>query len=378
MSDKKLTILGIVAVLMVILAVVQSNITRKRALPETLEAVYIIQGLDPEDIGSIVISAGEDTVTLNRKGKRFVIAEKNDYPAKINEVNRLISSCMDIKREVKPYTTNTANHKDLEVAEENAKNIIKFLKPDFEMLVGLVIGKDREQGQGAFVRLISDDEVYVTPKVPWINAGSSNYIEQKIVELKREDIEEVTVVSPKASYTLKADKEGNIVLENLPEGKKLKDYDQVFNALSSLSFDDVVRRSKLRKELTFDNKFICRLKDSTIYTIEIAKKDNKNYIICDAKFTDETPITKEKSVESEEELIKKEAKLLARDAAQHFSMIHRNWIYEIPEHKIKTLTTKLEDLLQDKEEPKKPDVPPAESTKAPAKPQPKPQPKKPE
>ena len=57
MSDRKLTILGIVAVFMVIWAVVQSRVSsRPRTEPDA--PAYLIQGLDTADIGSIVLGVG--------------------------------------------------------------------------------------------------------------------------------------------------------------------------------------------------------------------------------------------------------------------------------------------------------------------------------
>jgi hypothetical protein len=65
-------------------------------------------------------------------------------------------------------------------------------------------------------------------------------------------------------------------------------------------------------------------------------------------FTDKTLVTKERGVESEEELKKKEAKLLAKDSTRTFSEKHAGWIYEIQQDKGNSMTKKLDDLLEDK------------------------------
>ncbi len=105
--------------------------------------------------------------------------------------------------------------------------------------------------------------------------------------------------------------------------------------------------------MTFDRQFICRLKDSTVYTLMIAQKDDKAYITCTAEFTDSTLITeKEVRDANEAELKEKEARLLARDRAKGFSAKHQAWIYEIPDWKSQNLTMKLSDLIEDEERPK--------------------------
>ncbi len=354
MSGRKLMILGIITACMIAWAVVQSHISRRyRSKPNT--PVYLIQGLDPTDIGSIILGTGEGAVALKREGGHFVVTNKDNYPAVIKEINALITTCLDI-RTTELYTDNPANHKDLGVTEEDAQYVVKFLKPNSDLLAGVIVGKDKEEGRGSFVRMIPGDNVYLTLEHPWIGNQAMNYVDKKLISVTRNDIESVTVSSPDNAYTLQAKKDGDgIVLDNLPTGKKLKDgeVETVLTALTNLMFDDVKDKSAGGKELAFEKKFVCRLKDSTVYTLNIAQKDDKTYIICDTEFTDNTPIIKEKGVESEEELKKKESKLLAADKAKEFSAKHNNWIYEISEYNAKNLVKELLELLEDEEKPQK-------------------------
>lgn len=360
MSNKTLTVLGIIAVCMVILAVLVSVERKPKAGPG--KQAYLIQGLDLPEIGSIVIGTGEDAVTLRRRGKRFYVVNKQNYPAKTSEINELVTSCLNIRTNG-VLTDNPANHKDLEVTEEDARTVIKFLKaePNAPILAGIVIGKNREKGEGTYARLLSADEaasneVHVATDVSWPRTGAIDYVEQELTSIKREDINSVTVSSSDGQYMLKAKKDGkDIVLENMPAGKKFKgtDYESVFTALTSLRFDDVKKKSS---DLAFDRRYVCRLKDSTVYTLSIAKDDDKSYVSCEADFADKRPITKDKDVESQEELKKKEAKLLARDKAKEFTARHQGWVYEVPDWKAKNLTKKLSELIEDKKEPEKPTV----------------------
>lgn len=118
----------------------------------------------------------------------------------------------------------------------------------------------------------------------------------KTVELYTDDIESVTVASTDENYTLKKYTE-TVILENLAEDKQLKDkeYERVFKALTNLRFSDVCKKLAEDEELVFDGKFICRLKDSTAYTISIAQKDDKTYVTCEAEFMDKTPVVTDKT-----------------------------------------------------------------------------------
>jgi hypothetical protein len=360
MSNRKLFVLGIIAVLMVSWAVVQSRVSDKKEA-EPSGPVYLVQGLNTADIGSIVLGVGEDAVTLKRGGRQFVVVNKDNYPAKAGEINSLISKCLEIQTS-EFVTDNPANHEDLEVTEEKARSLIKFLKsdPNSTLLTGVAIGKSKESGQDTYVRLLSKDDsvnnkVYIAENVPWFGTDAVNFIEQELISVKRDDIASVTVNLPGGEYTLKTEPNStNIVLENIPAGKKLKSSEarSVFTALTGFRCNDV---KKQPDDLTFDKKYVCRLADETEYTVNIAVKDDKTYVTCSAVYTGVRPTTI-RTDESEEELKVKEAKLLADDKAKEFTAKHKGWVYEIAEYKAKNLAKELSDLLEDVEKPKDPNA----------------------
>jgi len=222
------------------------------------------------------------------------------------------------------------------------------------VLAGIVVGKTEELGQGTYVRLLSSDSavsdrVLTASDVPWIADGATTYLEQELISTESDEIVSATVSSPNGEFTLtKEEDSDDIVLADTPAGKKLKESDgrSVLTALTSLRFDDVKSKPA---DMTFDRQYVCKLKDSTEYTLRIAKQDEKTYIACAANFADTSPVTKGTDVESEEELKAKEAKLLARDAAQKFTARHQAWVYEIADYKANNLTKELADLLEDAE-----------------------------
>ncbi len=334
---------------MVTWATVQAHISNRTR--NTLEtSAYLLQGLDPSQIDTINLGTGDKEVALKRSGNRFVVVSKDNYPAESGEINSLIASCMDIKVE-ELFTDNPSNHKDLGVTGEEAGNVIKFLKPDSELLVGVIVGKSKDQGRSTFVRVIPGNKVYVTLKRPRIKDQVMNYVNRDIVTIDSKDIGSVTVSSSNETYKLKSGDDGEgVLLENLPSGKKLKanESKNVFTALKNLRCEDVMKNPAADSGLAFNRKYVCNLKDSTLYTIKIAQKDDKTYITCRTEFTDKTPVTKEQGVvESEDELKKKEAKLLAQEKAQKMSARHKNWIYEIAENDAKNLTKQLSELFEE-------------------------------
>ena len=341
MSNKKLAILGIVAVVMVVWAVVQSQLSN-RVQTKAATSSYLVSGVNVDEIGSIVVKSGDNTATFRRKGNGFVVASKDNYPAQTSKINDLITNSLEIKVS-RLVTDNPANHEDLGVTEENATTIVKFLKPDSNDLVGIIVGKTKENGQGTYVRLTSDNKVYETPQAPWIDSSAINYVKKQLVALVRKDIQFVTVNSPNGEYTIKPTTDSeDVQLVNVPAGKKLKQSDakSVFTALSSLDFTDVMRNPG---DLNFDRHYICRLFNSTQFTFNIATKDSKTYVTCSAEFTEGKP-----SPDLEADQLKEKVTLYNK--ANDFNVRNVGWVYEIPSYKATYLTKELSDLVEDQEE----------------------------
>ena len=357
MSNQKLTILGVVAVVLVVLASVTSQIGKSRP-SLSYKNVNLVQGFDTSKIATVILKAeGEDTkITLGSDGG-YVVTDKDNYPALVNEINGLVSEILDIKT-VDLITSDAKNHSDLGVSEENARFIVRFLNKEakpIEGFNGIIISESDPEKQGVYVRLVGSDDVYLIDGSPWPKMSSMDYIYKGLTQVAKDDIVSVSVTGPDGSYVIKREEGGSdVILENVPEGKKVKDSekDSAFGALTSLQFADVQTAEKAQG-LIFNTTYVCTLKDSTVYTIKIAGKDDKTFITADAVFTDETPVTvKSDGSESKEELEAKEAKLKAKDSAKEFHQKHTGWVYEIESYKAGDLNKKPEDLLEDIEEEK--------------------------
>jgi hypothetical protein len=349
MSNRKLVILGIAAAAMIVWAVVQSGISKRLAGGPAASGAYLLQGLEPSSIGSIVLQADGNTVTLARQGNSFVVIEKDNYPAQTGQINSLITSCLDIQTN-ELITSNRANFAELGVSDDKPEKLIKFLRADKSTIAGIIIGKVSNDTPGTYVRRLASDNVYLSANAPWLQTGAMDYIDKNLTTVKREDIVKVSVTGPDGGYVIKSEGKGN-VLENVPAGKKAKasDVDQVFVALLNCPFNDV---KKDAGDLNFDKTYVCQLKDSTVYTFNLASKNNKTYAKCTADFMDKSEVLKKTTQESEAELKAKEAKLLARDKADAFAKKTQGWVYEIPDWKAKNLTMKFADLIEN--EPNKP------------------------
>ena len=358
MTNRKLAVLGIVAAGMLVWAAVQHRVSKVKS-PSRIKwkDSYLIQGLETSKIAGVVIGKGTNPVRLKQQGTGFVVASKEGYPALTSKINDLITSLIDI-RIIEVVTDSADYHESLSVTEEKSQNVIKFLDKDEKVITGVIVGTSRFgeemtfDTRSTYVRLISDDRVFLAKDVPLSGGSATDYIDKELVDVKESEIAKVTVTSPERSYTLRIEDSNNtdVVLVGAPAERKQKDYDckQVFRTLMSLTFSDVMKESSA-SGLKFDHEYVCELKDKRIYTFEVAKKDDKTYVKCAAKYTGEVP-KKEQRVESPEELKVKEGKLVAWNQAETFTKKCSGWVYEIPSWRAGNLTRKFAELL---EEPKK-------------------------
>ena len=69
MSNRKLVVLGIIAIVMVLWAGAQLRLSTERASAPTGPS-YLIQGLDTAEIFSIVLGTGDDSPRQSLRGRR--------------------------------------------------------------------------------------------------------------------------------------------------------------------------------------------------------------------------------------------------------------------------------------------------------------------
>ncbi len=354
MSNKKLIMLGAVAVIMVLLTVFQSYLSNRPVRTMTMDSP-LIQGLKTADIDRITLGPPDKMLTLKKGGDQFYLVDKDNYPASTQQINNLIISSLDIRIK-EQVTDNPENFKNLDLTQDTATSVIKFLNAEEELITGILVGKRDEMAKGDYVRLISmdqgtDKKAYLSLNVPFLDMTAMSYLDKRLFKTDKQAISKVTVIGPEGMYTISSGDDNKITLENLPKGKKVKEtiYENVFSAVTDLTFNDVEKESDDTRKLYFKNTYICFLKNTDLYTFQLAEKDDKTYIRVSSDFTDKEPVrVKKGGAESDEQLKKKEAKLLAREASLNFNKRHRGWVYQIPSWKAVDMTRKLNDLVEDK------------------------------
>lgn len=348
MTDKKLGMLAVcAAALLVITVILYSTESTKTNSVKT--GTLLVQGLDPALVNAIVVKTDKDSLTLKKSGDgNFVIEERDDYPASVKQINELIKNICDI-RCGELITDSAKNHAELGVAEgaENSSTV-SFLGADGKLLVGIVKGKSASTISGSYVRLLGEDKVYASEDYLSFNTSATDYIEKSPLDVKREDIQEVVVdVKDNDPYKIKRD-DKNIVLENIPKGKRAKgkDYEQVFHALAGLYVEDV--KSERGTKVEWDSTYKCKVKGELTYTVKVGKIGEKSYIKMQAFAPPPKKVTVQEVQNASEEATKEKDEMFkAADKVQEFNPAHSGWIYEVNKWQAENLRKLFTALIED-------------------------------
>jgi hypothetical protein len=358
MQKKNLAILAVLAGCLLVITIVLYSRAPKPTTgfrPGTL----LIQGMAPEKIASILIRKGDNTVTLVRRDEGFQVKEKGYYPAQLKKINDLVIKCMDIRCAAK-VTEDAEAYAKLGVAEpgkageDGADPVsVTFLDAQGKSLIGFVKGDYMESGSGVYVRLTDGKTVYGTEDYLTIPTAPTDFIDSQLIQLDKKDIQRVSVRIGEDAYAIARKDKDTVELENIPEGRKAKgtDYESVFSALTSLSFNDVLPASE--KKLEWDGTYRCALENKVTYTVQTVKDGEKYYARVSAVGPPVESVTITKD-ESDEELKKKEALLTAADTARSFAKKHSGWIYELSSWNAGKLRKPLGDLVEDIEKAEEP------------------------
>lgn len=194
-----------------------------------------------------VVGAGNEPVaTLLRREERWVVAEKDDYPAdigKIREVLRALSEARVVERK----TSNPDYYDRLGVSpveEADSAGVAVAAYAGDEQVAAVVVGDAAGSGYH-YVRPQQGDTSFMVDRELDVPRSVAEWVDPTIVDIRGARVREVVIEHPDGEtlrvYKEDAD-EANFSVEGVPEGRELQ-YPGVANvignALRELRLEDV-------------------------------------------------------------------------------------------------------------------------------------------
>lgn len=305
-----------------------------------------LSNLNPDEIATIELTQGEESVTLRRQGDQFTVVEKQDYPASNSSVNRFLRDLLEIGLE-REVGTGDALAQELGIEPPTAETLEVALTgtADKEM-VRLRVGDTSEEGAGNYVQRLDEENapIYLTSRGVHLSADGSSFLEKGIVDHPGSEVIRIEG----SDFLLQQDPDGeDLVLQDLPAGRQLSSsqLNRVKGALSGLRFEDVfVADHSEVSGLEFDQTLRIDLADGSGYVLSHAQEGDRHFLrIHGHNEVQQVAITVD---ESEEELEKKAEMLSRADEIDAFNSFHGSWIYEISDFAAQKLQLQRSDLLE--------------------------------
>ena len=271
----------------------------------------VVTKLDPSKVNSVVITDKEGFVTLEQKDENWIVAERDGFPAKFEDIKKLVTSSVTLKSLRKIGASKSQRGRfelvDPTVQKENSGIKIEFKGVDGAVLKTILLGKKTSSQSGAkagspfgssdnqrFVLAdgkINSIEIDFSSPLNDIAADPSEWL-QKDEFIKIEKIKSVSVAQPDAanSWALTREKEGDdMTLIDAKEDEKLDSSkgNSAGRVFGFANFDDVASKSAKPEDLGMDKAVAASIETFEGYTfaIKMSKAGEDHYMTVAASGT---------------------------------------------------------------------------------------------
>jgi hypothetical protein len=336
MQSKGLTALVIAAVVVAATAIALSRGGGPSA-PDAGSGQAALAGLADRigDAAALKISGAGGSVTLQRQGSGWTVAEKGGFPADPAKIRQVLLGFAELKL-VEPKTRSAESYARLDVEDPGkVGGHARLVEIDANggKLGQLIVGKRRPDrfGSGAdglYIRRPGDAQSWLAQGSVDLPTEIKDWLDKKIVSIAPARVGTVTLTHADGSkLVLKRDKEdAKFTVDGAPPDSKFKG-DAVLaepaGALDGLELSDV----RPAAELSFPGDGLSRAEwvtfDGLTVTAETFEKDGTNWLRLKASGSEK-----------------------AADEAAAFNAKTASWAYAVYPYKVNAMKTKLADLVE--------------------------------
>lgn len=200
-------------------------------------------------ISRIEIAQGRVKSTIHKdKEGVWRVKEKADYPANLVMVRGLISAFAR-SYYLEEKSAKEENYKHFGLDENHARTVSLYTNSETHE-AALLVGLQKASRDGTFVRWPDKPRTWLAKYNLAYNVAPQEWIERELFSIPAPAIKSITLIKPGASevHVYRESENGALRLENIPEGKTVKDPVQFTGILAMfepLSIEDVRRSSEL-------------------------------------------------------------------------------------------------------------------------------------
>jgi len=344
MSPK--TFLGFTAVTAVIVIAAGVSIgARYGAATSGLAEEPVFAGLADKfnDVGAISVQDKDKTLTIKREGEDWVLTDRSMYVASAESVRDVLIGLSELRlKEGKTEKKDLYSKLAVEdVTEKDAQSRLLTVKDKSgSVLASLIVGRETDQIAGAsdvgrYIRKPGEQRSWLAEGRLQVPGAVKDWVTPEFLDVTNKRINTVNVVHPDGQImdVKRESKEGTkFVIQNLPAERKIEyqsDIDNMGDGLDKLELEDVRAAGKIDFPADKVIKTAIRTFDGLVVNVE-AFEDDKT------KFWGRFNATTAPDASDE---VKKEAARINETT--------KKWVYELPAHKFRYMSRKLDDVLEE-------------------------------
>jgi hypothetical protein len=254
MTAKQFTTLAIVAVVCAAAAIGSyvNSITWSSASARGA-ALFDNVRRNPPEIARIEVEQGATKATLERKGKDWVMKERDSFPADPEKVRALLQGMADAEL-VEPKTRKADRYALLALEDPKGKDaqsrLVRLVDAQGKTAAEAIVGNRRADAFGAgkggtYVRRPGEEQTWLVNAE--IEAGTTlrEWINPQLVLGANPQVRSLSLTAPgQERIDIERNEQGAHTLKDIPQGMKIKYVnmiDDMIDAATSFSFEDVRR-----------------------------------------------------------------------------------------------------------------------------------------
>ena len=363
MKQKNLLLLISITLLIVVLAVVAGRM-RDAEVVLNDAGQNLFPGLFGQinNVSSVEIRKAGQSLVLRKDNERWVVKEKNNYPANLSRIKSTLIGVADFTA-VEAKTSKAELYEKLGVNDAGAATVT--LKDGSDKTLASVLLGNRRPGSKPqqYVRKAGEEQSWLVNGYVAADPQIDAWLDKLIVDIKRAQVQSVTINHKKVLRLQRGQAtDPDFKLADPPARKKIKAQASVnvlAAALENLNFEDVVPAASIElpaaKAVTADTKTF----DGILVHTSVAEKDGKWYLRLTADYqaptapaapgaappaqptaennAESTPPAPATPPRSPQEVMAEVDALKSRTA---------DWVYVIAKNKAENLTKELDELLE--------------------------------
>ncbi len=304
------------------------------------------------EVSEIAVRDDDSDFTIKRDGEVWVVADKQDYPARVERVREAVFQLSQLRLS-EPKTKLAELYPRIEVEDldsEDAKSKwVQIKNTEGEVLAELIVGKQRFNvarpgGSGVYIRRPGEEQAWLAKGALDIATDDVDWLAKDIIDLPAERVQRVTTTDADGAVLVisreNPDQE-DFEVSGVPEGEELKEevdttLKDMAAALAELRLNDVAPAA----DFNFEGEGSLRAEVVSFggWVVDVAMIEKDEDTWARFELTKASPGTATATDAGAPE-----------DALSQAAERVEGWAYKVPDFKIKHLKTRMADLLKGEE-----------------------------